>query len=61
MEADKDDSTYAGSLGGDAANKVLALALSHLVDGGRLEAVELAESGGLQKRRDMWGGEIRCK
>ena len=47
--------THGGSLDGDAASKVLALRRAHLVDGGGLEAVELAESGGLQ---EGWGG---CK
>ena len=42
--------TYGGSLGGNATSEVLALSLAHLVDGSGLEAIELAESGGLQKR-----------
>lgn len=44
--------TYASSLGGDTSSKVLALRLSHLVDGSRLEAIELAEGRSL--RRKTW-------
>jgi hypothetical protein len=41
-------STHAGGLDGDAAVEVLALGLADLVDGRRLEAVELAKGGDLE-------------
>jgi hypothetical protein len=39
--------TYASSLSGDTSSKVLALGLSHLVDGSRFEASEFT-AGSLQ-------------